>query len=108
MYPEIRVIAETDDVAVALQLMRAMIPDFVIVDINMPKGSGLVLLNDVKNLNLRAKVVMLSNCNNPVYRHRAKHLGAFGFFDKSTECDKLINLLRGEAARVFATRYLCE
>ena len=91
-YPEI-IIVDTDDISVAFHAAQTVQTDYFILNIDMPKGSGLKLLKNIKNNNLGGKVIMLTYHSDNDYLKLAKHLGADYFFDKYTEFDNVIDLL---------------
>jgi DNA-binding NarL/FixJ family response regulator len=97
-YPDIHVVADTDDIAEALVFAHTKNPDFFILDIRMPKGNGFALLKYLKNQNRAWKVIVLTNFADDCYRSKAEALGADYFFDKSTEFEKIIEVLRGTVA----------
>jgi DNA-binding NarL/FixJ family response regulator len=92
-YPDIHVVADTDDIAEAVELSHTMKPDVFILDIRMPKGNGFSLLKYLKHQDRVCKVIVLTNFSDDCYRQRAKALGADYFFDKSTEFEKVIEVL---------------
>ena len=97
-YPEIHLVADTDDVSEALLSVCATHPDYVILDISMPKGSGFTLLEEIRSRNISSKVIMCTNYSAGGYRTRAKDLGADYFFDKSTEFEKIIGVITASLA----------
>jgi DNA-binding NarL/FixJ family response regulator len=68
-------------------------PNYVVLDISMPKGSGFQLLEYLKSKNIRSKVIMLTNYSEVCYRNQAEILGADYFFDKSNEFDKVLQVI---------------
>lgn len=84
----IEIIGQAGDAVEAKKLLKQLHPDVVILDIRMPGGSGIdVLQNIKKNIN-NPVIIMLTNYSYPIYRKKCKDLGADFFFDKSTEMDK--------------------
>ena len=77
----------------AVSAIRNLQPDLVILDISMPGGSGVEVLQLIKKEKLSPKVVMLTNFGNEQCRQRCLQLGADYFFDKSTEFEKILALL---------------
>lgn len=70
----------------AIAGIQAAKPDVVVLDIQLESGSGFDVLRAVGGT---AAVYVLTNFANDAYRRKAESLGARGFFDKSTEVDKL-------------------
>jgi two-component system, chemotaxis family, protein-glutamate methylesterase/glutaminase len=58
--PEFEVVGEAEDGVVALEQMRALKPDLVLLDIEMPKLDGIAVLKRAR-LTSSAKVIILSS-----------------------------------------------
>ncbi len=64
--------------------------DVVIVDIFLTSGSGLGVLKFARDLDIRARRVVLTNYATTDMRTRCVELGADQVFDKSSELEELI------------------
>jgi len=95
----LEVVGEVDSANEALEALRRLEPDVMIVDIRMPGRSGIGLLEDIKNLELTPTVIVLTNYPYVAYRRRCLELGAHYFFDKSTEFDRVLDVLRAMGTR---------
>jgi CheY-like chemotaxis protein len=73
----------------ALQLLVGAPPDIVLLDINLPGGSGLDLLRHIKGNFSSIVVIMLTNQSGDFYRNICKKLGADYFIDKSKEFEEV-------------------
>ena len=80
------VVGEASTAPAAIAGILATQPDMVFVDLNLAEGSGFDVLRAVGP---STAVYVLTNFANDGYRRKAESLGARGFFDKSTEVDKL-------------------
>ena len=65
-----------------------------IVDLRMPKRSGMDLIEDVKNAPQPPKIIMLTNFPTPENRERCLSYGADYFFDKSSEIEEVMAVLK--------------
>lgn len=92
--PGIEVVGEAHDAASALSSIRRLQPDAVILDIRMPGGSGIDVLQEIKQSGRAPVVIVLTNYPYPQYRKRCLDLGADYFFDKSTEFNKVTEVFR--------------
>jgi DNA-binding NarL/FixJ family response regulator len=70
--------------------------DLVLLDIRIPGGSGLDLINFIKYRHPSAKVAMFTNYSYKQMRQRSKELGADYFFDKSLDLDRVIKMVAGK------------
>ena len=92
--PEIEIIGQAQNVPDALRAINELNPDVVILDIRIPGGSGLDILQDIKKEKKAPMVIMLTNYPYPQYRKKCLGLGADYFFDKSTEFGKVTELFK--------------
>ena len=76
----------------AIDSIRELKPDVVILDIQMPRGTGLDVLKNVKHGGQGPTVVVFTNFPYPQYRKRAMEFGADFFLDKTTEFEQLREL----------------
>ena len=92
--PEIEIIGQAEDGFQATNLIEKLNPDVVILDIRMPRGNGIDTLQNIKKNNPASIVIMLTNYPYPQYRKKCMDLGADFFFDKSTEFEKVTEVLK--------------
>jgi len=71
--------------AEALQALRDLHPEVVILDIRMPEGTGIDVLEGMRKENLAPITIVLTSSNFPQYRKKCLQLGARYFFDKSAD-----------------------
>ena len=78
-------------------------PDVVILDIRMPGGNGIDVLRNVKKGRSSPVVIMLTSYPYPQYRKKCLAEGADYFFEKSSEFDRITEVLEQLTQR-FGTR----
>jgi two-component system response regulator NreC len=92
--PGMRVLAEAGTVPDALRMAKAHRPNVLVLDLNMPGGSGLelipVLVEDVS----QTAVVVLTMQNDPSFARQALQAGALGFVLKEAADDELLGAIR--------------
>jgi DNA-binding NarL/FixJ family response regulator len=86
---EIETIGQAHDVSGAINSIEELKPDAVILDIQMPGGSGIDVLRHIKKEQPATVVIILTNYPYPQYRQRCMDEGADFFFDKSTEFNEI-------------------
>lgn len=79
-----------DNAARALELAQAQPFDLILSDVVMPKRDGLALLEDLKNAEVAAPVVMMSGQAHIEMAVRATRLGALDFLEKPLSTEKLL------------------
>ena len=89
----IEIVGQAENVAEAVSGIRDLQPDVVILDIRMPGGSGIKVLQNIKQAGAGPMVIILTNFPYPGYRQRYLQAGADFFLDKSTEFDQIPDLL---------------
>lgn len=87
------VIGQAGNSKEALESIRRLRPEVVILDIQMPGGSGVSVLEAVKQESEPPVVIMLTNHAYPIYREKCAALGADFFLDKSHDFDHLQRIL---------------
>jgi PAS domain S-box-containing protein len=83
------VVGEAGNGAEAVELVRELRPDLVLLDVSMPVMDGLGALPRILEESPRTRVVMYSGFQEEGLAHRAVDLGAAAFFEKSTSLDAL-------------------
>jgi len=91
----VEIIGYAEDVSEAVASIRLLRPDVVILDIQMPGGSGFSVLRDIRASELPAVVIIFTNDPFPQYRQRFIDAGADFFLDKSAEFEKLLDIFKG-------------
>jgi DNA-binding NarL/FixJ family response regulator len=87
------VIAEADDGATALKLIREHKPDIVVLDINMPGVSGFDVVASMRNENLSSEVALLTMHNEEAMFAKALSLGVRGYVLKDSATSDILNCL---------------
>ena len=98
--PDIEVVGEADDGARAVELVQALRPDVVLMDVRMPGVDGLAALRAIgQEPDLGAvKVLVLTTFELDEYVFEAVRLGASGFLVKHTQPADLVRAVREVAA----------
>jgi DNA-binding NarL/FixJ family response regulator len=88
----VMVVGQAQDVSEAIAGIGALQPDVVILDIQMPGGSGIDVLRSLKQNHPAMIAIMLTNHPYPQYQRRCAELGADFFLSKSTDSKVLIEI----------------
>lgn len=67
--------------------------DVLVLDIQMPLGNGLEVLDAIKNLIGRTTVIVVTAYPYPQYRKKCLKAGAAYFFDKAQEFDRFLEVM---------------
>lgn len=88
--PDITVVGEADNGRQAVQLVRELSPQVVIMDIAMPSLNGLEATRQIVQQRSGTKVLVLSSYNDEEYVQRLTEGGAAGYLLKQTAVTDLI------------------
>jgi DNA-binding NarL/FixJ family response regulator len=95
--PDIEVVGEAGDGVEALQLVRAIAPDVVLMDIRMPHMDGLEATR-IMLAESTSRVVILTTFDSDDYIYEALRAGASGFLLKDAPADQLLTAVRCAAS----------
>jgi DNA-binding NarL/FixJ family response regulator len=92
--PGAQLVGHAGDVPEAVLGIRKMKPDALILDLQMPGGSGLDVLRAIRMDHPHLSVLICTNYPYPQYREECLSAGANFFLDKSAEFEKIPAILR--------------
>jgi DNA-binding NarL/FixJ family response regulator len=92
--PDLTVIAEAADGAEAVELARATSPDLAVLDISMPRMTGLQAAREISRRAPSVRTLMLSMHDNEQYFFSALQAGACGYVLKSAADEDLVAACR--------------
>lgn len=76
---------EFNRASTAIAAIRRKPPDVVLLDIHLSEGDGMEVLRVVAAEYPMTKVIVVSNCADPIFRRYFAKAGAYAFYDKSHE-----------------------
>lgn len=88
------VCGQADDAYDAMEAIKALKPDMVIVDISLKEKSGLEVIKDIKAQYPALTVLTLSMHDESLYAERALRAGARGYIMKLEATEKVITAIR--------------
>lgn len=97
-FPAVSKVDQAGDGNEALDKIRQMAYDLVILDISMPGMSGLDILQQIKRSGIDSRVLILSFHDEHQYASRAFSLGASGYIKKSASYDDIREAITRVAA----------
>ena len=101
----IRVIGEAANAADAYSEFQRLSPDVVVMDISLPGASGIEAMRHMLAREPRAKVLMFSMHEEPIFASRAFQAGALGYVTKASAPEVLVEAVRTVAR---GKRYLSQ
>jgi len=91
---DLLVCGEADTAAEALEAIKKLRPDLVLVDITLPRRSGLTLLKDIRLWAPNVCVLVLSMHDEQLYAERVLRAGGHGYIMKNEGGEKLLAAMR--------------
>src|SRR6266404_2436155 len=91
--PDIAVVGEAETGRQAVQLVRKLRPDVVVMDIAMPKLNGLEATRQITKEVPSTKVIILSSYSHDEYVQQLTEAGASGYLLKQTAAAELIKAI---------------
>ena len=90
----LRVVAEAGTVPDAIRMAMAHRPTVLVLDLNMPGGSGLEAIPVLRRDAAQTAIVVLTMQNDPSFARQALQAGALGFVLKEAADDELLGAIR--------------
>jgi len=91
---DIEVVGQAENGEQAFQMIETLAPDICVMDIEMPRMTGLDVAEKLKELRHPCKVVILTTFSRAGYFQRAMRAGVKGFLLKDSPIDELGEALR--------------
>ncbi len=92
-HPEYKVCAEAANGEEALELAERFKPDVLLLDVSMPKLSGLDVLPRMKKISPQTKIIMITVHKMGAYVLKAIRAGVAGYINKENVAEELITAL---------------
>jgi DNA-binding NarL/FixJ family response regulator len=89
--PELKVVGEAADGLEAIQKTEELRPDLIVLDIGLPKLSGIEAARQIRRRALRSKIIFLSQESSIEVVREALGLGAQGYIVKTQAASALLN-----------------
>lgn len=103
--PRFIVVAECENGLSAIEQAQKLLPDIMLVDINMSPLNGFAVTEKIMETNPSIRIIGLSVNNQPNYANRMLKLGARGYITKTSALEEIhhgiLKVYNGE-------QYICE
>jgi len=92
---DIEVVGEAGDGLETLQLVEALLPDLLLLDVEMPRLSGIEVAKRLKKKRHKPRILVLSAYNDSGYIREMLRIGAAGYLIKDEAPDRILEAVRG-------------
>ncbi|MFY9393514.1 MAG: response regulator transcription factor [Halanaerobiales bacterium] len=103
LYENIEIVGEAGDGIETVNMVRALSPELVLLDLNMPRMDGITTVGKIKEIAPEVKVLILTIHDGEEYIYEVAKAGAEGYVQKDIKPEELKDaierLIKGE--RVF-------
>lgn len=107
--PSLKLVAEVEDGARALQAVRTQLPQVAVLDVDMPHQDGITVARAIKDEGLPVAVVLLTMHRNERFFNAALDLGVQGYVLKDSAASEIVSAIRAvTAGRRFVTSLLTD
>jgi DNA-binding NtrC family response regulator len=69
-------------------------PDVVLLDLRLPAKNGIEVLKEIKRVDTKAKVIIITGFPTPEVREEAMAKGAFYFYEKTSDINDLLQAVK--------------
>jgi len=91
---DIDVTGQASDGREAVEMALSLRPDVILMDINMPVKNGLEAIKELRAINCRSRIVVITIHGHQEYLLEAIRMGAAGYVMKDAEVEQIIEAIR--------------
>lgn len=88
-----RVIGETSNGEEAIEMVKSLSPDIILMDVNMTPVNGFDATRQITKITPSSKIIAVSMHTMPAYAKRMMQLGAMGYVTKNSSKDEMIKAI---------------
>ena len=103
--PRFTVVGETNNGEDAVEIVKNLRPDIVLMDVNMVPVNGFDATQQINKFTPGSKVIAVSMHSMPAYAKRMMQLGAMGYVTKNSSKDEMIKAILEVSA---GKKYICD
>ena len=92
--PDVEIVGEADDGDVAIELFVTLKPDVLLLDLEMPRVSGLQVIEAIREIAPTARIIVLTTYNTEQLATKAMTAGASAYILKSSVGRHLLDTIR--------------
>jgi DNA-binding NarL/FixJ family response regulator len=92
--PDLVVCGQAGSAAQAMRAIPGLDPALILVDITLPGKTGLDLIKEVRAVNRKVKMLVVSNHDEALYADRVLRAGGDGYIMKQEDPEEIINAIR--------------
>jgi len=90
---DVNIVGQAENTIETMVLTKELNPDLIVLDIRMPGGTGMDIIDKIKKFNPKIIIIILTNYHFPEYKQKCLKEGADFFFSKSGEYERTIEII---------------
>ena len=90
---EIKIMGECGGFDEAIKMIKAKKPGIVLLDINLPKASGIDAIPLIRKFSPESRIIVVSMHNQSVYAKKMLQLGARGYVTKNSSPQEMLTAI---------------
>ena len=90
---DVNIVGQAENTIETMLLTKELNPDLILLDIRMPGGTGMDIIDKIKKFNPKIIIIILTNYHYPEYKQKCIKKGADYFFSKSDEFEKITEVI---------------
>ncbi|MCK3840322.1 response regulator transcription factor [Pseudomonas sp. WS 5532] len=88
------IVAEVDNGVDAVEAIRKLLPDMIVLDLSIPRMDGLSVIAHLKAIGISTRVLILTSGDTRNFAMRSLQAGAAGFVCKDDNLDELVGAVK--------------
>lgn len=96
---DLQIVGEAEDGSQALEIVQTTPADVLVLDLAMPRLSGMDVLQKIRAVSPRTRVVVFSAHASRLFESEEACTAAFAFLEKGVSADEIIRTVRIAAGR---------
>jgi DNA-binding NarL/FixJ family response regulator len=92
--PDLAVCGHASTAEEALPAIARLMPDMALVDLSLPGKNGLELIKELRQVNRKTKILVVSMHDEALYASRVLRAGGDGYIMKQEDTEDIINAIR--------------
>jgi two-component system, NarL family, response regulator DegU len=92
---DIEVVGEAEDGIDALKLVDTLVPDLLLLDVEMPRLNGIEVARRLKEKNRKTRILVLSAYDDQEYIQEMLGIGVSGYLVKDEAPERILEAVRG-------------
>lgn len=103
----VEVVGEATDGIEAVDLVKELVPDIVVMDVSMPRLDGIGATDQINQLGLATHIVVLSMYDDPDLVQKALQTGAEGYLVKRSVSEELMPAIEQvHQGKIYISRHI--